>query len=400
MSGSRSKQFKHGEIIFLEGDSADYAYIIDEGQVEIFQSQDGVDTPLGRLGVGEIFGEMAVLDSSPRMASARTVSHCRLTLVSQEQMQERVEQADPVVRLLLLKIVQRSRDASKKMQQNTFLGQALEGGTASIPEQAGIIDKIKLESELVEALEEEKFRLFYQPIVDLKTQELAGFEALIRWQKDNGETIRPDLFMGIAEETSLIVPIGRWVLKQACKDFGHLRQALGLEDIFMGINVSGKQLGDQQFFPILEKGAGEHKVPHKNIKLEITEGVLLDGPIVDHWVENCQQKGFKVALDDFGTGYSSLSYLSRMTIDNLKVDQSFVRKMLDDPRSMVLTRSITSLAAGLQLPVIAEGIEEPAQAKALRLMGCTYGQGYLFGKPQPLDEVVARYTQKKAIEVA
>lgn len=412
-----------GEVIFQEGDDGDSAFIIEKGRVEIFVGEHETETPIAVLGVGEIFGEMAIIDSSTRAASSRAITDVELTIVSQEQLAERISLADPIVRLLITMLIQRSRDNfeihARKVRgidsNETLQGELVsrsEGAFepvlklveegADVPDLAVLnpnkdtedaISKIKMEAELQKALEHGDFQLFYQPIIDNRTKKIAGFEALIRWDHEEQGMVRPDIFMGIAEETSLIIPIGQWVIQQACRDSAKIRNAISdwsniKKNFFVSVNVSGRQLNDPEFFDVLEDSTLQNHVIPSTFKLEITERVLVGGQLVENWITECHRRGFTVALDDFGTGYSSLSYLSQFHVDNLKIDRSFVRKIHDDKKTRVIVKAIIELAKGLGIHLIAEGIETDKDAQVLKKWGCQYAQGYLYAKPMPMSEII------------
>lgn len=421
------RSVRPGEIIFNEGDDGDSAYIIEKGRVEIFVGEDDTITPIAVLGVGEIFGEMAIIDSSTRAASARAIDNVELTIVSQEQLAERISLADPIVRLLISMLIQRSRDNfeihSRKVRGENFedvheevVARAttkpeiqappilkLLNGEEEISTEVGQINhqqagedalsKIKMEAELQRALENNEFQLFYQPIIDNRTMKIAGFEALIRWDHEEKGMVRPDIFMGIAEETSLIIPIGQWVIQQACRDSMAIRNSIKdwsniKKNFFVSVNVSGRQLNDPEFFEVLEESTLQNHVIPSTFKLEITERVLVGGQLVENWITECHRRGFTVALDDFGTGYSSLSYLSQFHVDNLKIDRSFVRKIHDDKKTRVIVKAIIELAKGLGIHLIAEGIETEKDAQVLKKWGCQQAQGYLYARPMPMLEIV------------
>lgn len=400
-SGYAKKLFSAGDLVFREGDLGDEAYIIEKGRVEIFVGEEDAPTPVAVLGVGEIFGEMAIVDFATRAASARVLEDCELTVVSQEQLSERIDTADPIVRLLISMLIKRNREnlhkKSNKLGNVALMETAISEIITELEQKeiddVGALDKIKMESELQSALEQEDFELFYQPILDSKSRKIAGFEALIRWDHPKRGMVRPDIFMGIAEETSLIIPIGQWVIEQACRDTKYIRSKIKSfnnikKNFFMAVNVSGRQLNDPVFFDVLEHATRENHIMPSNFKLEITERVLVGGNLVEQWITECHKRGFTVALDDFGTGYSSLSYLSQFAVDNLKIDRSFVRKIHDDKKSKVIVKAIIDLAKGLGIRLVAEGIETERDAVTLRKMGCDYQQGYLYTRPLSLPELL------------
>lgn len=377
--------FSDAEVIFDKGDEGNCAYIIDRGRIEIFLVDGGTNTPVAILGPGEIFGEMAIVDGSPRSAGARAVGDCSLTVVSKDQLYERIESADPVVRLLVRMLIKRIRENNEKLISHKTPVAANDVNVTENPDEA-VINKIRFEKELNEALKANEFVMHYQPIINLKSNEIAGFEALIRWDSPQHGLVRPDLFMGLAEETSLIVPISDWVFDESCKSLKLLSEKFPQENLFMSINISGKQFSDPDFFDKMLAVVKKHGVQPSQIKLEVTETLLVEGDFVKILIDKCRELGFNVSLDDFGTGYSSLSYLSDFSFDNLKIDKSFVKKMGADNKTAVIVQSIVSMSKGLEVPVIAEGIETLEDLTSLTSLGCEYGQGYYFSKPVAFSE--------------
>lgn len=384
------KIFKKGDIIFRQGEAGECAYIIEKGRVEIFLEEGGVETPIAKLEVGEIFGEMAIIDSSPRSASVRAIEDCCLSLVSKSQLSSRLAEADPVVRLLVNMLLKRIRvelNNKKSFQNNAF-------ATASTPslmkrraEDQRALEMIQFEREIENALENNELMVHYQPIVQMNSGQLAGFEALIRWMSPTKGMVRPDVFMGVAEEGALIVPIGRWVLQKAIEDLAEINKSLDFKP-FMAINVSGKQVGDPLFFTALKESVEKSGCEFQQIKLEITERVLVQGQVVTSWIKKCQDMGLTVALDDFGTGYSSLGSLTQLRVDNFKIDKLFIERLSQERESIVVVKGLIDIAKGLGIPVVAEGIETKEQDQLLTALGCTYGQGYIYSKPLFLGDLI------------
>ena len=340
------------------------------------------------MGPGEMFGEMAALDGTERSATATAIEDTELTLIVSDQLRARVESAEPIVKLLLRVILNRFRH-EQKLFRHPGSG-AFESITLDAEHDGskGAIDKIKLESDLRGALDRRELALHYQPIVNLASGDIAGFEALLRWGHAELGMIPPQSFIGLAEETALIVPIGRWALEQACRDLVRF-QAHARADVTMSVNVSGRQFSEPAFIGELANVIAQTSIDPETLKLEITESVLMDyrsAPL--RWIEQCKRLGTRIALDDFGTGFSSLSYLASFPIDTLKIDRSFVAAMRKDPRSLKIVRAINQLAHGIGLDVVAEGIEEPEQRDELAQMGCDLGQGFLFSEAVQFDEAI------------
>jgi EAL domain-containing protein (putative c-di-GMP-specific phosphodiesterase class I) len=246
---------------------------------------------------------------------------------------------------------------------------------------ARVRDRLGLENDLRHAINNNDFEVHYQPIVLLSTRMCVGFESLIRWTR-NGEAVSPVTFIPMAEELGLIEPLGTWVLQQACKTFAEWQRqypASGLDCIT--VNVSSRQLMQQNFMLIVEQALHAARLKPRDLRLEITETALMDSPnIAAELLQELRDFGVKIYLDDFGTGYSSLSHLHKLPVDALKIDRSFVRTLgLSDRPAIV--ESILALARTMKTSVVAEGIESEDQARELERLGCTHAQGFLFSRP-------------------
>jgi diguanylate cyclase (GGDEF)-like protein/PAS domain S-box-containing protein len=256
---------------------------------------------------------------------------------------------------------------------------------------ARVAEKLTLETKLRVAIEQEEFLLHYQPKVDVKTGTICGLEALVRWQGKDGVLIPPGMFIPVLEETGLIVEAGRWILQRAARQHAEWL-ARGLKVPRIAVNVSARQLGQKDFVDSVDALFRPFPDAASGIDLEITESVFVDNlkDSADK-LRTLRERGFQVAIDDFGTGYSSLGYLSRLPIDALKIDRSFIERMFDDAQDMSIVTTVISLAHALELKVIAEGVETVQQAHQLRLMRCDQLQGYLTAKPQRPEQVEALF---------
>jgi diguanylate cyclase (GGDEF)-like protein len=246
-----------------------------------------------------------------------------------------------------------------------------------------------LENNLRKALERSEFRLHYQPIVSLGNRHLMGFEALIRWQHPELGMVPPMDFIPLAEDTGLIISIGRWVLWQSLKQLAEWQHLF--EDgksLTMSVNLSGKQLQDPDLVRQIQAILKETGVAPASLKLEVTESAIMENPDQAAAIlTGLREMGIQLSLDDFGTGYSSLSYLHRFPFHDLKIDRSFVSKLEAGEKDAEIVKVINSLAKNLGMEVVAEGIETEAQWALLHDLACRYGQGYLFSKP--LEQVAA-----------
>jgi len=263
------------------------------------------------------------------------------------------------------------------------------------------IGRLQLRADLQVSLERQELTLVYQPIVDLETSEMVGVEALLRWQHPRRGLIGPAEFVPIAEESGLITPIGRWVLEEACLRATTWQGARGGRGFDLSVNLSGRQIEDPGIVDDVRRALEQSGLEAQRLTLEITESVLMhdvDATIIT--LQRLRDLGVRLAIDDFGTGYSSLSYLRRLPVDILKIDRSFVAGVDAGPDAAALVKSIVSLGQSLRLETVAEGIEEPGQLAALRSLGTTFGQGYLFARPLDPDDVTALIERAPATHAA
>lgn len=242
---------------------------------------------------------------------------------------------------------------------------------------------LQMETDLRHAVEREEFFIQYQPIVNLDNFHLCGFEALVRWRHPERGLISPLDFIPLAEDTGQIIPIGQWVLRQACKQMQRWQKRYGMEhSLFISVNLSGKQFAQSDLIEQIKNTMAETRLNPRGLKLEITESVVMENiETATQMLQQLRDLGVQLSIDDFGTGYSSLSYLHRFPIDTLKIDKSFVMKMIDNNENIEIVRTIIMLAQNLGMDVIAEGVETKEQLALLRKLKCEKGQGYYFSRP-------------------
>jgi diguanylate cyclase (GGDEF)-like protein/PAS domain S-box-containing protein len=253
------------------------------------------------------------------------------------------------------------------------------------------VDRLALETDLRRATERGELFLEYQPIVSLVDGVLRGFEALVRWQHPTRGLLSPATFIPIAEETGLIVPIGHWIIEEACRQAARWNaRRPSAQPLTLSINVSGWQLSDMSLPGVVAAACRANRLAHGQIALEITETVLFaDTETAGRALTNLADLGVQIFLDDFGTGYSSLAYIQTFPLTGLKLDRSFIASITDEARHRGIVRAVTAMATALSLPVVAEGIEHPEQARVLRELGCSYAQGYHFSRPIGAEAALA-----------
>jgi EAL domain-containing protein (putative c-di-GMP-specific phosphodiesterase class I) len=242
---------------------------------------------------------------------------------------------------------------------------------------------LKLETELRRAVELKQFVMHYQPIVSLESGRIVGFEGLVRWKHPERGVVNPERFIAVADETGLIVPLGWWVLRQACRHAREWQQLVPLQPPpYVSVNVSGKVVVQPDMFDRVTAILEETGLPATSLRLEVAENLIMDhGEIALGKLVQLHDLGVRFSVDNFGTGYSSLSYLRRFSYDTLKIDRSLISGMDSEGDASTIVQTIVALANVLKIDVVAEGVETSMQLKRLREIGCSHGQGYWFSKP-------------------
>ncbi|MFL6624381.1 MAG: EAL domain-containing protein [Sulfurifustis sp.] len=260
---------------------------------------------------------------------------------------------------------------------------------------ASVAEKLALETRVRQAVERREFVLHYQPKVDIRDGRVIGLEALLRWSDPHAGLVLPERFIGVLEETGLILDVGEWVLDQALADYRGWRDG-GLDPPRIAVNVSPRQLKQPDFAERVRRAIERRGVGPGSLEIELTETLIMED--IDTNIETLKRIsdiGVSIAVDDFGTGYSSLRYLAKLPVDALKIDRSFILTMADDPDSMTIVSTIISLAHSLKLRVVAEGVDAPAQAGLLRELGCDELQGYLHGQVMAAEGIAALLGEKR-----
>lgn len=377
------KTLNTGSTVFREGEAPDAAYLIERGEVRLSAGA----VVLARLGPGDLLGEMAVLDDAPHTTTATALADCALLVLDRAQIAERLAATDPIVRALLESQLKRHRGALAALQGKGILAPPADAG-AMIEAQG--IGRLRLESQLREAIGTGGLDVRFQPIQEVASGRIAGYEALVRWTHPERGPVSTADFIALAEETSLIVPVGEYVFDAACATLARLRDRHVASPLpTVAVNVSSRQLAHAGLIERVVARRGAWGLPSGCLQVEITESRRLDYPQVAQIIATCHGHGIPVALDDFGTGWSHLAHLHRLQFDTVKVDRVFAHEMIASKRAMAIVRAIVQMAQAIGAEVIVEGIETPAQLEVLRGLGCRYAQGWLIGRPQTTDELLA-----------
>lgn len=352
---------------------------------------------VARLGGDEF---VVLLEGLPPLASeaathAEAVAHKILDTLSQPyNLRQHSYSSTPSIGIVVfMQDVEGMDELLKKADVAMYQAKAAGRNTARFFDpvmQAAVATHAELAKEIRLGLQRNEFVLHYQVQVDQQGHSL-GAEALVRWQHPNRGLVAPGQFIGLAEETGMILPLGQWVLETACLQLHAWSQQPATAHWTLAVNVSASQLAQADFIRNVDQALRQSGAPAAQLKLEITESMLVnDMEDLIHKMVSIQALGVGFSLDDFGTGYSSLSYLKRLPLSQLKIDQSFVRDVLTDPSDAVIARTVVALGHSLGLQVIAEGVESAAQRDALVGMGCDAFQGYFFGRPESAQDLAAR----------
>ena len=264
------------------------------------------------------------------------------------------------------------------------------------------LEELEMEGQLREAVDAGELRLHFQPVVVMETRELVGFEALVRWQHPVHGLRAPDDFIPLAEQTGIIMALGRWALREGCRQMQAWRAAYpAAAELWLSVNLSSRQFLHPQLEEEIHAALADTGFPPTRLRLEITESVILDdAAAVGAILHRLRDAGIRVAIDDFGTGYSSLSYLHRLPLDTLKIDRSFVHRMHADPALEAVIQTVISLSGSLRLDTVAEGVETDEESAALQRMGCSVGQGFLFSHPLVPDDAGRMLEELEAVAQA
>lgn len=387
MALQQTRIFVANEVLFTEGEQGECAYLIERGSVQIFIKKDDGEIPLRVLGEGEIVGEMSLIENNLRSACCRAMTDGQAIIITKEQLLDRINVIDPIIKLILKAMLERLRTQNDILRNKKIPAHKPTPSIAITKEKKIALDRITLEHKIACGLEDDEFLPYYQPIYDLSKEAIVGCEALMRWHSKEQGVVSPAVFMDAMDSSPMIIRAGKMMIEKSLTDLKQLAQHVGRpESFFVSINVSGRQFGYVDFLNQLEDARNRIGVPSAQIKLELTESIMTGGPQALKVLNDCRNLGYKLAVDDFGTGFSSLQYLARMPLTDLKVDRSFIKLMREDQKSLHVVQCLIYMAKLLGLTLTAEGIETAEQLNHLKLLGIELGQGFLFAKPLPLAE--------------
>jgi len=347
----------------------------------------GADT-VARLGGDEFVLMLEGLEADPTAAAVQAEVIARKILAALNQpylLDGREHNSSPSMGVALFGDAQDTVDELLKRADLAMYRAKVEGRNTlrffDPQMQASVLARASLEADLRLGLQRDELVLHFQPVVDARAR-MIGAEALVRWRHPQRGMVSPADFIPVAEQTGLIVPLGQWVLRQACETLRDWAGQSALAHMSLAINISAREFRSAGFVDQVREALADTAIDASRLKLELTESMFLhDADEIAEKMRQIKSLGLSFSLDDFGTGYSSLSYLKRLPLDQLKIDQSFVRDVLDDPDDAAIVRTILTLAHSLGLAVVAEGVETRGQRDFLALNGCRQFQGYLFGRP-------------------
>ena len=387
----------------VQGERGDSAYIIESGKVEItLQAPDNTEKIVGTRGPGAMIGEMAIIDNAPRTATVRALEDCILLEITADDFSNRLDHSDPILKMTIQVILTRYRDT---LIRANIAGENRNRPPPEVAElthakHSNAVESVKISNEFKAALDNGEVSLHYQPIVNLKTGEISGFESLMRWEHPERGFISPSIFIPIAEESGAILKASQWALKESCAALQRLEQRTGYNsDLFMSVNFTSRDFAAEGFVDSVYETLSRSDVKPSQLHIEITERMLIDQPeSARDTLQMCRKAGIDISIDDFGTGYSSLSYLQYFPISTLKIDRSFIKDMHENEGSMALVKSIIALGKNMNMKIIAEGVEKLEEAQILRDLDCDMAQGYYFAKPMSEIQITGFIKDTSKIE--
>ncbi len=374
-----------GETLYKEGDRNDFGYIIAEGEVLLFSEASGTRIDCERRGKGSIIGELSILTGQPRAVTVEAVTKSTFYRVSSTQILHLFEKIDPVLRACIETSISFTARYNKLSMNGA---QDVPMVPSTLRNADELLDRFRFEKDILKGLDTGEFYTVFQPIVELETQEIIGFETLMRWEHPTQGNIPPDRFIDVAERMGSINRISDFAIMETCATLKRLK-SLRQESsgLFATVNISGEDIGRRGFVDFLTHVMDLNDIRPNELKLEVTEHALVpDSAQAERNLKRLKDLGCGVAIDDFGTGYSNLSYLKQLPLTALKIDRSFAGDAHCNSVSRSIVRMLLTLGNELGVDVIAEGLETEKDVETLMQLGCKYAQGYFFSKPVNADK--------------
>lgn len=393
-NGSRIKMqsrisLDKGDLLFKEGDDSTNAYLVISGELEITKLENGDVENYGKVLPMELIGEISLINNSKRTVRLTATEPSVLAVIDKEQILERVEKSDPIIRSLVTGYARRYLNVLNNTEDKNYnLNNELTSSQIVSLIDKDSVDKISLEHDLIQAVKTKQLDVLLQPILDVATNEFVGYEALIRWDHPEQGPISPLVFIALAEETSLIDDISEYVIDFACNALNELIPLNKDLKPFISINITPNQLGNRDFITGIIGKIDLAKLPKNSLKLEISGSPSLFEDDIEDMIDLCHEHGLKVALDNFGSGESNLSLTHNFKFDTLNIDRSFTIDIQRNPRSMTLVDIIVNMGYKLNSDVMVAGIESEESLDFARELNCRYAQGYHISKPQTLDFII------------
>ena len=378
--------FAAGETVFERGDAGDCAYLIKQGSVEVVAREHGGEVTVATLKSGELFGETALVDEGPRSMTVRALEETVLIPFPRSLVNAQLEQSDPVLSHLLFALLERARN-------HPYPAAASGPGVAkqALPQEEGSIGEATgrfMANSLVMALELDQFVLHYQPICELETLHVVGFEALIRWRHPVRGLILPGDFLWLVEQAGMANQLVAWTLQQASRDWDALQQLIPGRP-FVSVYISPAQLNEEEVIVAIKDVLAKGAIGADELRVVLTESVLMEQPeLAGRVLGKLVELGIGSALDEDASVGADADQLESSPGGILKIDKTFVSTLLDSGLNQGIVQSAIDLAHALNLLVVAEGIENEAILRQLMLMGCDCGQGWLLGRAQPIEDFV------------
>jgi EAL domain-containing protein (putative c-di-GMP-specific phosphodiesterase class I) len=376
-----------GEVLFRQGEPSHCAWLVETGEIELVAVNGRRTTRHGLFGPGALVGEVGLLEGPAHGTTATARSDAVVMAVHRSQFIERLERADPILRTLVDSLLARIRTLVAHLPGDAAT--AMDEPACDDASGSAGIEKMRLEAQLRNALRTGALEVRYQPVYDIAARRVGGYEALVRWDLPGRGAVSPAEFIRLAEETSLILPVGEYVLDRVLEVLAGLRKAGASPLPSIAVNLSARQLAAPGMARQVVARVQRAALPPRALKLEVTESRMLDYVAVAAAMAHCRSQGLLFALDDFGTGYSNLVHLHRLDFEFIKIDQAFSRRMFDSDRDMAMVEAIVAMAHALGAQVVCEGVETREQLARLRALGVEHAQGYLLGKAASAEAVLS-----------